>query len=119
MAGDLVPLVMMPRYTTLSGAMDFTTIGMEVADYTAAILNVFRGPVSDSGTFAVNFEESTDQQTWSTCSGTSTDYDPGSGTEGQVTATLKKRWFRVRVTLTGTGATVSCWMLGFLEMRQS
>jgi hypothetical protein len=46
-------------------------------------------------------------------------YDPGSGTEGQQTATLKKRWFRVKITLTGTDPAVSCWALGFLEMRES
>jgi hypothetical protein len=119
MAGELVPLVMLPRYTTLTGATDFTTIGMEVADYTSAILNIYRGPVANSGTFAITLEESTDQQSWSTCSGTTASYDPGSGTEGQQTATLKKRWFRVKITLTGTDPAVSCWALGFLEMRES
>ena len=120
MAGELVPLVMLPRFTTLHGATDFTTIGMEVADYSSAILNVFRGPVGGtSGTFAITCQESTDQQTWPNCSGATASYDPGESTEGQLTPDLKKRWFRVKVTLGGTGPTVSCWALGFLEMRES
>jgi hypothetical protein len=67
----------------------------------------------------VTLEESTDQQSWSTCTGTTANYDPGSGTEGQQTATLKKRWFRIKVTLGGTGPVATCWALGFLMMRES
>ena len=42
MAGELVPLVLLPRYSTFSGAHSFTTIGMEVSDYSSAIVNVWR-----------------------------------------------------------------------------
>lgn len=120
MAGELVPLVMLPRFSSYSGATDFTTIGMEVADYTSAIINVWRGPLTGtSPTFGITFQESTDQVNWSTCSGTTANDDPGSGTEKQYTPTLKKRWFRVKVTLAGTDPGVTCWALGFLEMRES
>jgi len=120
MAGELVPLVLLPRYSAYSGAGDFTTIGMEVTDYEQAIVNIYRGPlIGTSPTFGVTLEESTDQQTWSTCAGTTAGYDPTSGVEGQQTATLKKRWFRVKVTLGGTSPVVTCWALGFLMLRES
>jgi hypothetical protein len=121
MAGELVPLVMLPRYSSYNGAGDFTTIGMEVTDYTSAILNVWRGPFNGSGTVAFSCEESTDQTNWTTCSGTNVaGYDPGQNNEGQAVATLKKRWFRVKVAVAGTGAIgVTCWAIGFLEQREA
>jgi len=121
MAGELVPLVLLPRYSTYAGAADFTTIAMEVTDYETAIVNLYRGPLLGTGpTFAATLQESTDQQSWSDCSGTNTSaYDPGASTEGQMTATLKKRWFRIKVTLGGTAPVGSCWALGFLQMRES
>jgi hypothetical protein len=38
MAGELVPLVLVPRYTSYLGAFAFTTIGMEVTDYEKALV---------------------------------------------------------------------------------
>jgi hypothetical protein len=121
MAGELVPLVMLPRYTTLAGASTFTTIAMDVTDYQTAILNIWRGRLITDTTFAVTCEESTDQETWSTCAGTNVSaYDPGQETEGQASATIKKRWFRVKVVLATTGDPphASCWAVGFLEQRE-
>jgi len=120
MAGELVPLVMMPRYTTLAGASTFTTIAMDVTQYQTAILNVWRGRLITSGTFACTCEESTDQDTWSDCAGTNTvSYDPTQETEGQVSATLKKRWFRLRIVLGGTDSQATLWAVGFLEQRET
>jgi hypothetical protein len=118
MAGELVPLVLIPRYTSYNGATDFTTIGMEVTDYEKALVNVWRGPLAGGGTFLVTFQESTDGTNWTTCGGT-TPGDPGSETETQYQPELTKRWFRVKITMTGTAPAVSCWALGFLQMRES
>ena len=75
-------------------------------------------PPSLSGpTFAVVFEESTDQLSWSTCT-SGEGGDPAEETEAQYTPELNKRWFRVKVTLGGTTPAGSCWAIGFLEMRQ-
>jgi hypothetical protein len=45
--------------------------------------------------------------------------DPGEKQEAQYTPLLKKRWFRCKVTIVGTDPSVSCWAIGFLELRQS
>jgi hypothetical protein len=74
--------------------------------------------VLNSGSVGFYFQESTDQKDWTTCSGTSENWSPGAGTEGQVTAALKKRWFRVKALTTGTDPGVTCWVLGFLERRE-
>ena len=119
-AGEYVPLVLIPRYSSYVGASAFTTIGMEVQDYAKAIVNVWRGNMTGtSPTFGVTFQESTDQLTWTTCAGTTAASDPGAETEAQYTATLTKRWFRVALTLAGTDPAASAWALGFLEMRES
>lgn len=119
MAGELVPLVLIPRYTSYLGAFAFTTIGMEVTDYEKALVNVWRGPLAGtSPTFAVTFEESTDGVTWSICTG-ATPGDPGLDTETQYQPSLNKRWFRVKITLGGTNPGATCWGLGFLQMRES
>ena len=122
MAGEQVPLVMVPRFTTYAGEATFATFPMDVTDYQAALLNVWRGDLVASTTFKVTAEESTDQAVWSTCSGTNcTNYDPGLETEGPMSATLKKRWFRLKVVLaqtTGNYPLATCWAVGFLEERE-
>ncbi len=124
MAGNLVPLVLIPRYSCYSAAesTEFMTIAMDVTPYTSAILNVWRSKlVGASATFTLTFEESTDQTSWSACA---TSPDPSSSppadkTEIQYTASLKKRWFRAKIVLTGVATVVTCWIVGFLEERES
>ncbi|HLE97904.1 MAG TPA: hypothetical protein VI997_11080 [Candidatus Thermoplasmatota archaeon] len=116
MAGVLVPVVLMRRFTTLVGAADYSTVAIEVKDYQNAILSVWRGPAKDTLTFFV--EESFDQKSWTLCSGAEADWDPGASAEDQVTAALTKRWLRVRAVLLGLNARASCWVLGFLERRE-
>jgi hypothetical protein len=122
MAGELVPLVMIPRFTTYAASGTYSTIAMDVTEYQNAILNVWRNAgVGTAPTFGIKFEESTDQVSWSVCSVTPSggpNYDPGADSEGQYIAALKKRWFRVSIILGGTGAVVMCWAVGFLEQRE-
>jgi hypothetical protein len=118
-AGELVPLVLIPRYTTYAGPGTFTTVAMDVTEYQSALVNVWRGVLNGTTpSFAISFEESTDQVTWSTCTNGSGG-DPGEDTEDQYEPELKKRWFRAKIVTTGTGFVGTCWAVGFLELRQS
>ena len=130
MAGELVPLVLLPRYTTYAGQAVtppdyyFTTIAMDVTQFSAAILNMWRGEIVGGTTpsFTVWYEESTDQDNWTVCSGSpgaGSGGDPGTNTEVQYSLALKKRWFRVKIELGGADNVVSCWAVGFLEERLS
>jgi len=119
MAGELVPLVLIPRYTSYSGDLTFTSIAMDVTEYENAIVNVWRGKLlGTSPTIVFSFQESTDQETWSTCTNGSGG-DPGEDTEAQYTPELKKRWFRIKIVMGGTDPVTTCWAVGFLELRQS
>ena len=118
MAGTLVPLVLLPRYTTLSGPTTFQTIAMDVSDYEQAIVDFWRSAGANLGTILPNFEESIDQVTWSTCSG-GPYIDPGANSQSQFKPALSKRWFRITITLTGANAVCTMWCIGFLMVRES
>ncbi|MCK6479533.1 MAG: hypothetical protein HUU06_11260 [Planctomycetaceae bacterium] len=121
MAGQLTPLVLIPRYTTYSGSQDFTTIGMDVTAYQTVIVNFWRPALIGGGTdIAVYFEESTDQNSWSECAGSpSQPVNPLPNQETQYSYTLSKRWFRLRLVLPNTTNVVTCYAVGFLEERLS
>ncbi len=128
MDGELVPLVMLPRFTTYAGLADptqgFTTIGMDVTQYEGAILNVWRGHIVGTVTpgFTIWFEESTDQDRWTPCEGPpggARGNDPGENAEQQYDMRIKKRWFRIRVQLGGADNVVTCWAVGYLRERGS
>lgn len=126
--GELVPLVLLPRYTTYAGLTTtgtgphyFSTIAMDVTEYQNAIVNMWRGKLIGTATVAPAFtlEESTDQVTWTTCGGTTAAFDPGENAETQYTAALTKRWFRVKLALGQVDNVLTCWAVGFLEQRLS
>jgi hypothetical protein len=118
MAGTLVPVVLFPRFTTLSGPTTFMTVAMDVTDYDQALVDFWRSAGANSPVVSITFEESNDQLGWTTCSGGPFN-DPGANSQLPFAPVLTKRWMRISVTLTGTGATVTLWCLGFLVVRES
>ena len=119
MPGQLTPVVLLPRFTTLSGADTFSTIGMDVTEYSSAFINLWRGPLNgtNSPTYAFLFEESSDGVNYTPCTISPSETDPGADDETQYEVTLKKRWLRLSITLTGTNPSVTTWAVGFLEER--
>ena len=61
------------------------TIAMDVTDYQKAHVNVWRGVLNGGGSYAISFEESTDQNAWSDCTG-GTAADPGQSRGADITA---------------------------------
>jgi hypothetical protein len=129
MAGKLVPLVVWPRFTAFAGRHVYTTLPVDVSEFSRAILTCWRGPMgpdSDPASVSIGFtcQESIDQVNWSICAGTNaSNYDPGEDAEGVVLATLTKRWFRVRASFTASATVqdeirMTCWSVGHLERRE-
>src|SRR5262245_46006552 len=118
MAGNLVPLVLLPRYTTYAGASTYTTIAMDVADYEKAIVSFWQGPNVTFISLNIDFQESTDQVTWTSCTG-GPYTAPGASSETQFQPSLTKRWFRISVALGGANQITTCWCVGFLMLRES
>ena len=128
MAGQLVPLVLLPRYTTYVGKPGtgagtigvayFSTIAMDVTQYSSAIISVWRGKLIGSPTPGITFtlQESMDQVSWTDLTA---GFDPGENIETETTVSLTKRWFRIIVLLGGADNACSCYAVGFLEERLS
>jgi len=123
MAGEYVPLVMIPRFTTLAGTPTggFATIGLDVTAYANATLNTYMGPLmGTTGTTKIFFEESTDQTSWKVCSGGDVAGDNlTENDETSRTVALARRWFRVRIVHPNADNLATYWSMGFLERRES
>ena len=130
MIGRLVPLVLLPRYTTLVGGGDdanaFATIGIDVSPYDVALVTVWRGAILGDAPptppptvepFRVWFDESTDQETWNECFVSPSEHDPGENTQVRYEALLTKRWLRLRVELEAANNIATCFAVGFLQER--
>jgi hypothetical protein len=121
MAGELTPIVLVPRFSTYVGESTFVTIAMDATEFDSAVLNCWRGKLlGTSPTIGFTFQESADQVNWTTCAGTNvSSYDPGAETEGPSTPTLTKQWFRLRIVLGGTSPAGTCWVAGYMVRRMS
>lgn len=117
MIGELVPLVLIPRYTSFVGANEFTTTPFDAADFSTGSVRLWRGALlgTDSPTFLAFFETSNDKVVW-TPQNPSGD-DPGANSAMPITLALGRRWLRVRVVLTGTNPAVTCMCAGTLTRR--
>ena len=111
MAGQTVPLVLIPRYTSYVGANTFTTAPLAVSDYAKAHVTFWRGRCP--GSFAAVFETSHDAVAWTNALGTTTITTVDTSDKWNIP--LRRRWFRVRITLSTTS--ITCWATGLLERR--
>jgi hypothetical protein len=117
MAGKLFPLVLLPRMTTLVGAGDFRTIGMDGSAFEGATVHVWRGALrGTSPTILVAFEESDDQVVWTECDG-GEEFAPAAETETAVELEFARRHLRAVVTLGGANVAVSLFAVGHLISR--
>lgn len=119
MNGEMLPVVMLPRYASFVGATEFSTVPLDVAEFEKAELTLWRSAMAGSGspTFRAHFEVSQDTIAWS--AQMPLGYDPGANAKVAVPVVLTKKWFRVRIVLTGTDPGVSCWCAGHLILRVS
>ena len=119
--GQLVPIVLFPRFTSLLGATTFYGFAYDVRAYSAVRVTMWRGPLvgDPSATFKFYFEESTDRVNWVACNGTASGEDPGENAESQGSFAVTHRWFRSLVTMQGLSPPpgVTCWAQGFLFQR--
>lgn len=118
MAGDRVPIVLIPRFTTYAGASTFFSYALEVGAYSELTLTAWRAPLVGSGAvFQLSVEESLDRTEWQDCAG-SQDVDPGTNVEAPYAWPLTQRWMRTRLVLAGSSPVVTCWAQGFLIRRE-
>lgn len=118
MAGKLETVTLVPRFSGFLGAGTYETVGINVTDFAGATVHAWRSAlIGTTPSVQFTFEESIDQENWTTCTGGSAD-DPGPGTEEVYAITLKKRWFRVKIDLAGTDCGVTGWVVAEFERRE-
>ncbi|MCE9635091.1 MAG: hypothetical protein K8T90_05230 [Planctomycetes bacterium] len=110
MQGELVPVVMFPRFTTLIGEADYETAALDVTDFDRAVLSFEQGVTfPGGGTMTVYFEDSHDGDRWFPLASASL-------ATQIVRLDLPRRWFRMRISITGPAA-ITCWCAGTLRRR--
>ena len=119
MKGEQEPVVLVPRYTSFLGSGSFTTVPINLEPYSKVTISLWRGYMPGSGppTFKFYFEDSHDAETWTPFDPSGTDPGANPASPGSVSYDLIRRWFRVRVELTGSNTGVTCWAVGMLERR--
>jgi hypothetical protein len=115
--GEMVPVVLVPRFTGLVGSGSFTTTPIDLEPFARATITFWRGyqPGTDTLSFKMYFEDSHDAETWTAFNPSGT--DPGAATAAIAGYDLIRRWFRVRIEITGTNTGATCWAVGLLESR--
>jgi hypothetical protein len=117
MIGEIVPLVLIPRFSSFVGANEFTSEPYDAAEFSTGSVELWRGQLkgTSSPTFLVFIETSNDKNVW-TPQNPSGD-DPGANASMPISITLGRRWLRARIVLTGTNPAVTCWCAGTLTRR--
>ncbi|MCK6478981.1 MAG: hypothetical protein HUU06_00400 [Planctomycetaceae bacterium] len=123
MIGALVPIVLLPRFSSFVGAGTYTTEPIPVEGFDKGQLMFWRGPLvggAPSNPFRTYFEESHDASAWSEAATTPSQPVTTANTLEGYAVHFKKRWFRIRVVLAANASGVvgiSLWMVGELEQR--
>lgn len=116
MRGAIVPVVMLPRFTSYVGAGSYTTPPLAVEAYAKGVLTFWRGKLvggAATDPFLAYLEVSHDASVW-----VPTLFFSTVNTSDTLPTPFPRRWFRVRVELLGDANGVvglSMWMAGVLE----
>jgi hypothetical protein len=122
MAGELVPLVMVPRFTTYVGGAVFTTVALDVSAFGIVRLATWMGPLigdtaSGAALTSAHLQQSEDGDEWDML----LPMINGTDRHELIMAPLTKRFMRARVELaadTSDVVAVTCWSTGYLERRE-
>lgn len=126
MKGDLVPVVMIPRFTSYVGEGTYTTVPMDVSGFKSATLEFWRGLLHGTVgqvSFNAHFEEAA-QPSPPSASDWVALISPISApnTSSLLPLTFTRQFFRIRIELatsddTNNLAAITCWAAGSLEKR--
>lgn len=129
MAGQFVPVVLIPRFTSYIGDSVCRSVALDVTEFQRCILTVWWGPLvgdtSNGAKFELTLEVSDDNDQWVEPSGfTALTVPPENAAGGNSTfdVTLTRRFLRIVASMTedttdGVVA-VTCWAAGHLERRE-
>ncbi|MCE9637716.1 MAG: hypothetical protein K8T90_18610 [Planctomycetes bacterium] len=122
MAGELVPLVLIPRFTTYAGKGTFTTVALDVSAFGLVHLATWAGPLlgdttSGAALTAAVLQHSEDGDDWQV-------FAPMLSTPNShmlSSAPLMRRYLRAKLQFVADANDVvalTCWSTGYLERRE-
>jgi len=123
MRGPLVPVGVLPRFTSCVGPGTYETVPLDVQRYENGHFIFWRGPLVGGAAldpFRAWLEESHDAQVWTVAGTTPSQPFTTANTSGGIAVVITKRWFRVRVVLAADAngvVAISLWMAGTLDLR--
>ncbi len=119
MAGKQVPIVFIPRWSSLVGPGVFYYPPIPIAAYSGLVASIVFGNMLGTGppSVLVDFQESTDLESWAACSAGTVPI-PTAFVETPYSTDLTRAWLRVRVTSAGTNVAFSWCLAGSLILRE-
>ena len=123
MTGELVPAVLLPRFSSFVGPGSFVTVPLDVTQYEVFDGFFGRGPLvggAASNPFLVYFEESHDANAWTQCITAPAQPMDATDLPAAISVTIHRRWLRVRVELLADAngvVAVTLWLAGGLQRR--
>lgn len=122
MIGEIVPLVMIPRFTSYLGEGTYTTVPLDVSDYEGATLEFWRGQLRSpgTGTFTAYFEQASEPWADDTLWNVLATVTSANASSLETLTFSRFPYFRVRIVLedaTYHAVGVTCWAAGFLRKR--
>lgn len=111
---EIQKIVLLPRYTSFSGARTFLSTPINVRAFASAdIAAWFGSSIGSSTAIMLALQESPDLKIWTDLA----TMTPTPGTEDGVTVSFGKEWVRLAVTLTGTDPGFTGWCVGDFVTR--
>ena len=111
---EVQKIVLLPRFTTFSGARTFNTAPINVRAFASADISLWVGNgVGTSPGFSLVIQDSPDLKIWSTLS----TINPTPGTEAFQMVIFQREWIRLAVTLSGTDPGFTGWCVGDFVTR--
>ena len=116
MAGVLLSLVMIPRFSTYLGPQFYYGFALDVTAFDALTLSMWSGPQPGGATnVSLVIEGSVDRTSWI---GVNTAWGLLPGVETQQSLDLTVPWIRSFLSVQGPNSAVTCWAQGSLSKRE-
>jgi hypothetical protein len=110
---EIHKIVVVPRFTTFAGERTFLTLPVPIRQFASAEVGAWRGAgIGSSPVLSMQFQISDDLDVWKDLTGA---FDPNG--ETHMGLSLEAAWLRLAVTLTGTDAAFTCWVVGDFATR--
>jgi hypothetical protein len=117
MSGRNVPVVLLPRYTSLIGGGSYPQLAIPCSAYEKLAVTFWMGVGVGPPGLTLAWRESNDLVTWTQCGGGGL-VSPTPNADLPSVVTLTKAWFQLVVILAAANGGATMWCEGFFQLRE-